>query len=235
MKFLLQQGVLLDFVFAMKKAKEWWDWWKPDENTVEFVDSGCSKEICPIGSLEFCLDYYKNLGINPKPINVPDYLFQYSVGYGNGSIKGADFPEWIELLKSRALKRGTDVERLLNHDWRGGMYVKSETKFKHPGNGLYDSINSFITSEYYDPSDKYQVTHFDPEITDEWRYFIYEGKVVGMKCYSPEDILSPKIPDKKWNSVVNKTLIYASSNRSIGGRAPSEYIRTMKTKGFPMI
>ena len=41
-----------------------------------------------------------------------------------------------------------------------------------------------------------------------------------------------KIPDKKWNSVVNKTLIYASSNRSIGGRAPSEYIKTMKNKGL---
>ena len=36
----------------------------------------------------------------------------------------------------------------------------------------------------------------------------------------------------KWNSVVNKTPIYASSNRSIGGRAPSEYIKTMKNKGL---
>lgn len=41
-----------------------------------------------------------------------------------------------------------------------------------------------------------------------------------------------KIPDKKWNSVVNKTLIYATTNRSIGGRAPSEYIKTMKNKGL---
>lgn len=41
-----------------------------------------------------------------------------------------------------------------------------------------------------------------------------------------------KISDKKWNSVVNKTLIYATTNRSIGGRAPSEYIKTMKNKGL---
>ena len=41
-----------------------------------------------------------------------------------------------------------------------------------------------------------------------------------------------KIPDEKWNSVVNKTLIYATTNRSIGGRAPSEYIKTMKNKGL---
>ena len=213
MKFLLQQGVLLDFVFAMQKAKEWWDWWKPKDNIVEFVDSGCSKEICPIGSLEFCLDYYKKLGIDLKPINVPDYLFQYSIGYGNGSVKGADFPEWIKELEKRTKMRivktssmSTEeltsktigIDSLLNLEWRGGMYVKSETRFKYPGNGLYNSINSFITSEYYDPSDKYQVTHFDPEIADEWRYFVYEGKVVGCKCYVPEDILSPKIPSKRW-------------------------------------
>lgn len=37
---------------------------------------------------------------------------------------------------------------------------------------------------------------------------------------------------QRWNSVVNKTPIYASTNRSIGGRAPSEYIRTMANKGL---
>lgn len=36
----------------------------------------------------------------------------------------------------------------------------------------------------------------------------------------------------KWNSVINKTPIYASTNRSIGGRAPSEYIGTMANKGL---
>lgn len=36
----------------------------------------------------------------------------------------------------------------------------------------------------------------------------------------------------KWNSVINKTPIYASTNRSIGGRAPSEYIQTMFNKGL---
>lgn len=41
-----------------------------------------------------------------------------------------------------------------------------------------------------------------------------------------------KLPIRKWNSVVNKTPIYASTNRSIGGRAPSEYIKTMKNKGL---
>lgn len=37
---------------------------------------------------------------------------------------------------------------------------------------------------------------------------------------------------QKWNSVINKTPIYASTNRSIGGRAPHEYIQTMYNKGL---
>ena len=33
-----------------------------------------------------------------------------------------------------------------------------------------------------------------------------------------------------WNSVINKTPIFAKTNRSIGGRAPSEYIKTIESK-----
>ena len=41
-----------------------------------------------------------------------------------------------------------------------------------------------------------------------------------------------QLPRNKWNSVINKTPIYASSNRSIGGHAPSIYIGTMANKGL---
>lgn len=40
------------------------------------------------------------------------------------------------------------------------------------------------------------------------------------------------LPKNKWNSVINKTPIFASSNRSIGGHAPSIYLRTMASKGL---
>lgn len=39
-----------------------------------------------------------------------------------------------------------------------------------------------------------------------------------------------KIPVDLWDSVINKTPIYAKSNRSIGGRAPSEYSKTIEKK-----
>ncbi len=38
------------------------------------------------------------------------------------------------------------------------------------------------------------------------------------------------IPQELWNSVINKTPIFAKTNRSIGGRAPSEYIQTIENK-----
>lgn len=41
-----------------------------------------------------------------------------------------------------------------------------------------------------------------------------------------------ELPKIKWNSVINKSPIYASSNRSIGGHAPSIYIGTMANKGL---
>ena len=39
------------------------------------------------------------------------------------------------------------------------------------------------------------------------------------------------LPQRKWNSVINKTPIYATTNRSIGGKAPSLYIQTIRNKG----
>lgn len=205
MKFYLQDEDSLDFIWTMKQAKKWWDWWKPKEGIMEFVDSPeASNDICPIGSLEFVLDYYKRLGISDlHPLNVPDYLFQFSIGYNNGSRKVKSIDGWLdEMVANSAKMRGTPLEttreRLKNHVWRGGIYVKSETKFKHPGNGLYGSIGEFMESSGYDPSDSYQVTSFDPEISDEWRYFVYDQRVVGVKCYLPDDMLSPKVPDKEW-------------------------------------
>lgn len=41
-----------------------------------------------------------------------------------------------------------------------------------------------------------------------------------------------KFPENKWNSVINKTPLYAGTNRAIGGKAPSVYINTMKNKGL---
>lgn len=38
-------------------------------------------------------------------------------------------------------------------------------------------------------------------------------------------------PKKKWNSIINKTPISYSTNREIGGAAPSKYLEKIKKKG----
>jgi len=48
----------------------------------------------------------------------------------------------------------------------------------------------------------------------------------------PSAYCENKFDKKKWNSVVNKTPIHATTNRSIGSRAPSLYIQTMQNKGL---
>lgn len=198
MKFLLQNDVLLDFIFALQKSKEWWDWWKPEENIVEFVDSGCSKDICPVGSLEFCLDYYRDLGINLKPMNVPENLFIYALGAGNGGAKDINIDEFMSELITKASASIKTTRSPEARIWSKGFYLKSESKFKYPGNGIYNSLKEFKNSGYYDSSDKYQITGIVSDTFDEWRYFVYEGKVVGCKCYSQEDQSNPIVPDNSW-------------------------------------
>ena len=44
----------------------------------------------------------------------------------------------------------------------------------------------------------------------------------------PEAYCESRYPKEKWNSIVNKTPILPASNRSIGGSAPSAYLKKIK-------
>lgn len=79
---------------------------------------------------------------------------------------------------------------------------------------MQDSPNDFMTGK------KMDIASYIDESTDIHHIF--------PQAYC----VAQKFPSNKWDSVVNKTPIYASTNRSIGGRAPSEYIKTMKNKGL---
>lgn len=199
MKFLLQEDTLLDFIFALKKSKEWYDWWQPKAfpPIVEFVDSGCSKEICPVGSLEFCLDYYKKLGIELKPMNVPENLFHLAIGSGyNGSMKNINVEKYLEdIFKKNNYTEERKEHLIYKHN--ANMFMKSESKFKWKGNGLYTTFYDFFSSPYYDPTDRYQMTSYCASIEDEWRIFVYEKKILDIKRYAFEDVLTINLPDKK--------------------------------------
>ena len=47
----------------------------------------------------------------------------------------------------------------------------------------------------------------------------------------PRNYCIDRIPEDKWNSVVNKTPISYSTNREIGGVAPSQYLKKIEEKG----
>ena len=198
MKFLLQEDTLLDFIFAIKKSKEWYDWWQHKTDIVEFVDSGCSKEICPVGSLEFCLDYYKKLGIELKPMNVPEDLWSHGIGYvpGVGSGKNITVPDFIKAFQNKE-NLSDDRIRQLMYKFSPGWFIKSEEKFKSEGNGHYSSIGDFMKTKYYDSNEKYQIGKLEKGLLDEWRIFVFDGRILDVKRYASEDPRKFYLPDDK--------------------------------------
>lgn len=154
----------------------------------------------------------------------------------------------------------TNRDKLSNWYWCGvfgELYGgANETRFSTDIIGLFDWINHNIIPDTVSRSN-FQVTRL---LTMQTRNSAaYKGMMALIMQDSPLDFMSAnkmdiasfldestdihhifpqnyceinRLPSQKWNSVVNKTPIYASTNRSIGGRAPSEYINTMKNKNL---
>lgn len=67
---------------------------------------------------------------------------------------------------------------------------------------------------------------------EEMDFSTFSNEKIDIHHIFPKDYCIEKHYDKfKWNSVVNKTPISASSNREIGGHAPSEYLERLEKKG----
>lgn len=63
-------------------------------------------------------------------------------------------------------------------------------------------------------------------------FYTYSNEKIDIHHIFPKDYCIGKHYDKaKWNSIVNKTPISASSNREIGGVAPSVYLGKLEKKG----
>ena len=60
----------------------------------------------------------------------------------------------------------------------------------------------------------------------------YKSDGIDIHHIFPKDYcIECKYPSRKWNSVVNKTPISYSTNRAIGGSAPSKYLEKIESKG----
>lgn len=102
-----------------------------------------------------------------------------------------------------------DASRLL------GLYTRNSAAYK----GVMALINQEHPKDFMNDQDM-NIALYLQEGTDIHHIF-------------PQDYCQKKnLPRYKWNSVINKTPIYASTNRSIGGRAPSLYIQTIRNKGL---
>lgn len=66
----------------------------------------------------------------------------------------------------------------------------------------------------------------------EMDFTVYKAEYIDIHHIFPRSYCEKnKLPKEKWNSIVNKTPITYSTNREIGGVAPSEYLKKIETKG----
>lgn len=66
----------------------------------------------------------------------------------------------------------------------------------------------------------------------EMDFAVYKSEYIDIHHVFPRDYCEKKnYPKAKWNSIVNKTPITYSTNREIGGVAPSKYLSKIETKG----
>ena len=67
---------------------------------------------------------------------------------------------------------------------------------------------------------------------EEMDFTTYSNEKIDIHHIFPKEYCKRMNYDKKiWNSIINKTPISASSNRAIGGAAPSKYLSKLEKKG----
>ena len=190
MKFLIQKingEIRHDFSFALLESIRFKNWLtrnnKEDKiivkyvNIYDFFNDGnytpivfkeCHRNYVPVGSVEFVTEFLQKFyGLTPKPRNVPECLFD--VRYAHRYIKNGNH---------------MDFENIIG----GEYFVKSNDKIK----GYAEVIKLKEPLALPIPAGNYQISEFI-NIDSEWRTFVYEGKIVGLKHYSGEFIKFPNV------------------------------------------
>ena len=172
MKFLLEstkridgtKTLLLpkyDFVYSFIDAVDFHNWQCEEEiDAAIFLESFSPEHLktncIPVGSVEFCLDWYRQMGVpSVAPLNIPEFL--------DPLVK-----RWI--FRGNFTASGTKC------------FGKSMTTIKSDMNGWY--------TEYHG-CEPMQFTKEVKNICSEWRLFICDGEILGMKCYAGQAYLPP--------------------------------------------
>ena len=168
MRFLLEcikgpAGLLprYDYVYAFIEAVRFHNW-QCGEDMDEAVFLECPKSeylstnCIPVGSVEFCLDWYRRMGVYAiPPLNIPDFL---------------------DPLVKRRIFRGSFTAEGIR------CFGKSRTAIKSDLNGWY--------TEYHG-DEPMQFTGEVKDIRSEWRLFVCDGEILGLKCYAGQAFLPP--------------------------------------------
>lgn len=191
MKFLIQKingEIRHDFSFTLLESIRFKNWLtrndKKDKIIVKYINipellepddiyppipfKSFHSSYVPVGSVEFVTEFLQHFyGLTPKPRNVPESLFD--VRYSQRPIKNGNH---------------MDFENIIG----GEYFVKSNDKIK----GFAEVIKLKEPGMLPIPAGNYQVSQFI-SINSEWRAFVYEGKLVGLRNYTGEFTIFPNI------------------------------------------
>lgn len=184
MKFILQDyKIRPDFQNELLMSKEYWDWRNigKEETLKTNIDIITEDEInninkiqyCPVGSIEFCINYFNELGIKETPINVPSSLMDEE--YSGRKIKNI-------ILDG---KNNKEIIYEKFKDKYSKYFIKSNEVFKSENNGIYsiDNLDRLIGN--------YQISSIIDNIVSEWRVFVNNRSLVGLKNYSGDPFIVP--------------------------------------------
>ena len=179
MKFILQTingNIKFDFQLELINSIEKHNFFYPNDK-IEFIKKELPEKIdnpkdyCPIGSVEFVINYIKNNfeeNICPKPINIPD-----------------------ELLKYKYTKRHVDNViindefKIKHSSFNLKLFAKNNDIIKYDKNGIYENGFSNI------PNGNFQISSVIDGFKSEFRCFIYEGKLLDVRHYDGDFKLKP--------------------------------------------
>ncbi len=124
-----------------------------------------SRDYIPIGSVEYVLQWLKLMGVKEvKPLNIPKELWRFC---------------------SRKIK--IDYCNNVNGHWM----LKDIDIIKCPKNGEVQFTNSKIESNV--GYKKYFLSEWIPEIDSEFRVFVFNKSIKGIRCYSGNECNFPDL------------------------------------------
>ena len=182
--------------YEITEAVRFDTWWNRDEVRYSYVlwdtaantdfKSYLNRNVIPVGSIEFCLRWFNAMGVNPKPLNVPQELWKYC---------------------HRELYIDT-LDNIPHNIPHGKYFCKSINEAKSPINQELIVINPQVNNPHLKQDTlKTLITdkHFYSEWVDiisEWRVFVLDKKIVGTQCYSGDSFVLPDI--KKYEQLIKE-------------------------------